>query len=79
MLKVVRMWRGIWGEKKEVADFLMGFAQAIRQGSQGQSWRLQSLTDLSELPPYAEANQYGGFHGRGLSRLGWADARRAGG
>jgi len=49
--------------RNEQVDFFQRFATQLR-GS-GQSWRLQSLTDLSQLPEFEEANQFGGYRGRG--------------
>jgi len=49
--------------RKARVDFFRAFAAELK--AHHQTWRLQSLTDLSELPDFEEANQYGGFRGRG--------------
>ena len=42
--------------KPEVAQFYLSFSDMLLQSQQGtQAWRLQSLTDLSELPAYEDA------------------------
>ena len=43
-------------DKREPADLLRRFAEAILFG--GESWRLQSLTDLDKLPDYEEGWNY---------------------
>jgi alpha-2-macroglobulin len=48
-------------ERQAVAEFYLDFANTIltdRSGSE--SWKLQSLTDLSKLPAYSATNDYDG-------------------
>ncbi|MBI2477390.1 MAG: alpha-2-macroglobulin [Planctomycetia bacterium] len=45
--------------KPEVAQFYLSFSDMMLQSQSGsQAWRLQSLTDLSELPDYEEGHYY---------------------
>jgi hypothetical protein len=52
------------GERKSVAQFYRGFAEAVASGERGaDSWKLQILTDLNELPDYEPGRWFRGWHG----------------
>ena len=51
-------------DKAESANFHLEFADLILRGSSGQeAWRLQILTDFSQIPDYDEAPFWHGYHG----------------
>jgi uncharacterized protein YfaS (alpha-2-macroglobulin family) len=53
-------------DKKALGQFHLRFAQMILHGGgQYEPWRLQYLTDLSQLPDYEEGNTYYGGNQRG--------------
>jgi hypothetical protein len=63
--------------KPDVAGYNLLFASMIRDATMGESWRLQTLTDITKLPDYEEG-YYGwgrrGYYGGGGSRGAPVDA-----
>ncbi|MFN6050667.1 MAG: hypothetical protein ACK47R_07535, partial [Planctomycetia bacterium] len=50
-------------DKGESANFHLEFADLILRGSSGhEAWRLQVLTDFSQIPDYDEAPFWHGYH-----------------
>lgn len=55
--------------KEEVAQFFFHFAEVLKAGTFGpDSWRLQYLTDLKELPDYGEAQGFRWRRGWGMQQ-----------
>jgi uncharacterized protein YfaS (alpha-2-macroglobulin family) len=55
-------------DKSQVAQFFVDLADTVMHGRGGQqSWRLQYLTDLSELPDYDEGGWWWGYYHGALS------------
>jgi uncharacterized protein YfaS (alpha-2-macroglobulin family) len=68
-------------DRGAVSEFFFTLANAVRHGIGGQSaWKLQDLTDLSQLPDYEEGNQWRGRRwGRGWEGGwdgGWGEPER---
>lgn len=59
------------GEQKQVASVMLQMAQTVRKLHGGRLWRLQSLTDLAELPDYQLGYWYHrGTHGAAVDADG---------